>query len=300
MSSTLFDKLANYLHGEIDRREECHIPCPDCGHESSPKNPHCSFSEKGFYCFVCGSKYSLMGLANRVNLETGSYIPLPAKPREPEKPASWIPMAETLVDRYIKHPYKIREWQKYKPISRETIIKRRLGIGILPASKCKHERLIVPIIDGSEIVGLRGRSLGCDCGKWLAPLGTRLEHLPLYGEIRSITWIVENPIDALLLAERLEYGAVATYSVSYWREEWIQPLRACDLVIIAYDNDLPGNGGSERRDEFIREYLKTHNQIPPSNGIRLANCLNMEGIRTVLYGWGKKPFKYDIGALIAE
>ena len=168
--STLFDDLVRHTHAALDNRHcEAHLACPECGHASSPKSPHCSFSPQGWHCFSCGAGGSLQNLAERVELEIGSYE-APARPQEaPRAPATWLSNAEHLVRGYESHSDAWRLWQAYKPVSQVDFERCRLGVGVLPMSKCKHERLIVPILDGTMIVGLRGRAMGCDCGKWLAP-----------------------------------------------------------------------------------------------------------------------------------
>jgi hypothetical protein len=117
-----------------------------------------------------------------------------------------------------------------------------------------------------------------------------------------VIWIVENPVDALMLSERTEYAGVATYSVSYWTEAWTRRLIEAqpELVVVAFDNDLPGNGGSARRAEFEREWLKTHNLLPPSGGVKVVNRLLEAGLPATLYDWGNAPHKSDIGNLLMQ
>jgi hypothetical protein len=189
---------------------------------------------------------------------------------------------DVLLERYENHPRRFEAWQAHKPVSVETIRRKRLGMGVLPASRCKHERLIVPILDGTMLVGLRGRAIACSCGKWLVAGGTTLEMLPLYNQEAlqpgCVVWIVENPVDALLLTERTPYAGVATYSVSYWRQAWTETLQAAqpELMIVAYDNDDPGR----------------------KNGIRLANTLLAAGLQVTLFDWGQAVYKADIGSLL--
>jgi hypothetical protein len=112
---------------------------------------------------------------------------------------------------------------------------------------------------------------------------------------------VENPVDALMLTERTPFVGVATYSVSYWRPHWTELLRAArpEYIIVAYDNDVPGNGGDERRDEFVRDWLRTHPRVPDPAGPRLANALQRDGLPAHLYRWGQAENKTDVGSLLA-
>jgi len=299
----LVDDLAKFTHAVPDRRHgEWHIPCPQCGKESSPKNPHFSFSSKGAYCFVCGYKASLRGLAERLCMGTREYSAPAPRPEPRERPLPAWTRDWSLLDRYENHPRKHELWQSYKPLSPDVIEAARLGVGILPLSKCPHERLIVPVFDCGSLVGLRGRSLGCDCGKWLVAGGTTLEHLPLYNQdaLRpgAVVVIVENCVDALMISP---YIGVATYSVSYWRDAWTDTLLAAqpEVVIVAYDNDLPGNGGAGRRQEFEREWLRSHPRLPVSAGPRLVNHLLAAGLTARLYNWGRAANKTDVGAIYA-
>lgn len=308
----LFNDLVNYTHADVDRRGEAHIVCPECGHESSPKRPHCSFSMAGFYCFVCGYKASLPGLAKRLGFQSNSeYMPVKAARKAQKKPRTSVPVWMTaersaaLLERFESHPRRMELWQAYKPISAETIERQRLGVGVLPASRCKHERLIVPIFNGTLFAGFRGRSLGCDCAKWLAPGGTQLDLYSLYNDQAltpgCVVWIVENPIDALLLTERTDFVGVATYSTTYWRDPWTEALRAVspELVVIAFDNDIPGNGGGVNRPQLVREWLRTHRTVPEPRGPKLANTLIKAGLPAVLYDWpAGTPNKFDIGSLL--
>ena len=306
MSVDLLSELVAKTHAVSDRkRQEFHIACPECGHESSPKSPHFSFSRRGYHCFVCGASGSLNALAGLLSVEvvnTGArtYTATKAAPRA----AQWLTGA--LAERFAEHPRRNELWQAYKPVSVATLDRQKLGVGVLPYSKCKHDRLIVPVFAGPQLVGLRGRQIDCDCGKWLASAGWSNELAPLYNSdslrIGQVVWIVENPVDALMLAERTEYIGVATYSVSYWTEAWTNRLQEAqpELVIVAYDNDLVGCGGANRRAEFEREWLKTHPVLPPSGGVKVVNRLLEAGLPATLFDWGDAPHKSDIGNLLMQ
>lgn len=300
----LYTALVQHTKADVDRHGEAHIACPECGHTSSPRNPHCSFNERGFYCFVCGHKSGLKALAEKTGLETGRYntpIWRQESRRTPVLPTYDI---ERMIEQFEAHRASWRLWQAYKPVSRQAFYARRLGVGVLPMSQCKHERLIVPIIDGTMAVGLRGRAINCSCPKWLAPAGTDISLYPLYNEqaLQSgcTVVIVENPVDALLMTDRTDYVGVACYSTTYWQERWTEALKAArpELVVVGLDNDLVGNGGALRRDEFIRTWRQAHDRVPEPRGPALANRLLEAGMKSMLFDWGRAEYKADIGSLV--
>lgn len=311
MTDDLFTALIRHTKAEKGRTARgitwYNIQCPACSTESKRNDPHCSFNATFWHCLICGSGGSLTDLARRVDLDAGDYRPpAPARKEPPARLPSWIAQGPALVDRYHHAPGAYEAWQSYKPIWRQTFDRAHLGVGVLPSSKCPHQRLIVPVLDGTMVVGLRGRSLGCDCGKWLVAGGTTLEMLPLYNADQvgagDVVMIVENPVDALMVAERTPYTGVATYSVSYWRDEWTAALQAArpELIVVAYDNDLPGQGGGVQRAEFLRQWFSDpkHKLAPKPNGVRLANDLIRAGLPARLFDWGRQPNKADIGSLL--
>jgi hypothetical protein len=294
----LFLELVNKTKATVDRKGEAFIACPNCGHASSPRDVHFSFSVRGGYCFSCGYRCSLVGLARKLGQPT-TVLPSNLPIERPRKAVSWLRDVEHLIEEFVSHRASWGLWRAYKPVSRENFERMRLGVGVLPASRCHHERLIVPIYDGTMCVGLRGRSITCDCAKWLAPGGTSIDLYPLYNEQAltpgCVAWIVENPIDALLVGQFTPYVGVATYSVSYWQERWSQALQRASQVIVAFDNDVPGNGG--RRQEWLASHPGVRTP-PVSAGPRLTNRLLSAGLRAVLFDWGNRPQK-DIGALLS-
>lgn len=315
----LFDDLVRHTGAEIDRQGWAHIQCPECGHDSIPKRPHCSFGQTKtgawlWHCFVCGKTGSLKNLAELVKLDTGDYD-APKKPQEarraPKKEYSWLGNPEPILSAYEAAHGRFERWQAYKPLSRETIERARLGLGVLPSSKCHHQRLIVPVIDGTMVVGLRGRWLGCSCDpkstKWLVAGGTVLENLPLYGEEDlkpgAVVWVVENCADAKLITQETPYIGVAMYATGYWRQAWVDTLLRYrpELVVMCLDNDLVGNGGAERRQEFIRMWKEKHHtdKIPEANGPKRVNEMVKAGLPAILYPWGKAEHKADVGSMIA-
>jgi hypothetical protein len=328
-ADNLFARLVSFTHGEVDRTGECHIPCPACGHPSSPRNPHASFdAEHGFHCFVCGQGYSLPGLAKAVGLDDNTYIPPP--PTRIEKPVknapSWLKNAQDYLDGYTSDLTVYDRWQAYKPLDPDLIRAYRLGVGVLPpySSRCPHPRLIVPLLAGGEIRGFRGRSLGCDCGKWLSAStmadwtkflfnggclvqdqATARERNLGYsnsGYARGETLLIlENPADAILAEQKLGVWAVATLGVTIWRDDWTQSLIECkpSSIVVGYDADMAGN---LRTPQMEREWLAKNPKartIPIPNGVRLVNHLLKAGLPASLFRWPKTaPPKCDIGQVL--
>lgn len=282
VKTDLFQDLQIFVKVTPDRHGECHISCPGCKKEPARGQVHFSFSEKGGYCFVCGFKCSLPYLAKELGMGDRIYQPPPPQPEKPRQVYSWMAYAERHVRQFEEHPERFELWQAHKPVSVETIERMRLGVGVLPASSCHHLRLIVPVIDGTMIVGLRGRRLNCRCAKWTASAGSTLNMLPLYNEQtlepRRVVWIVENCVDALMIGQVMGFVGLATYSVVYWRKAWTEKLVEAwpELIVVAYDNDEPGR----------------------KNGARLANTLLEAGLDAVMYPWGDAPEKMDIGTIL--
>ena len=68
-------------------------------------------------------------------------------------------------------------------------------------------------------------------------------------------------------------------------------------MLVAYDNDRPGNGGGAAgREAWLAEHGK---DIEP-NGVKLVNRLLKAGVKATLMDWGGYPLKTDIGMLVNE
>jgi hypothetical protein len=112
----------------------------------------------------------------------------------------------------------------------------------------------------------------------------------------------KRTLDAMMYSKSPLVG-VATQSVSYWSNAWLEPLKMASKVIVAYDHGLAGNGGGvhrqrllqERRDRLDRQDIPDINP----NGPRLANLLRDSGIDTVCLDWGKRPAGSDIGSYLS-
>lgn len=300
----LFSTVHAALRGDNQRGHDYHADCPFCGKPAQRGQTHFSYSEHGYKCHVCGEGGGLFALARHLGQEVTAVTYTP-KPKPIKPPASWLARGNDLASQFAAHPRRLEMWQAYKPLTAETVNEANLGVGILPASRCHHTRLIVPIYDDcGRVVCLRGRAVDCDCSKWLASGGWSLESLPLYN-LHNLArggtlWIVENPIDALMIGEQTPYTGAATLSVSYWLDSWTAAIvdKSPSLVVVAYDNDLPGNGGAMRRAEMIAAWGSR--RVPKAAGARVANTLRSVGINAVLYDWKNEQAKSDIGSLLIK
>ncbi len=278
-------------------------PCPFCGGKD---RFHVQPNKNRWLCRGCtgGRWKGPWDYYERRDGERPAAIRLMPERKEKPKHYTWKADPWTLIRQYEAHPQRFELWQNHKPVSREAIERNHLGVGVLPACSCHHPRLIVPVLDGTMVVGLRGRRLDCSCDKWMPAAGTPLDQLPMYNQdalgSSRIVWLGENCVDALLGTERTSYAFLGLYSVSYWRDAWTEALvNACpEMVVVALDNDLVGNGGADRREEFIREWTKTHPSIPEPAGPKIVNRLRRAGVNAVLYDWKSADYKADIGSLL--
>lgn len=338
-SGDLFPTLCTHFNASPGKKNEAHVDCPFCGSKAGNQvNPHASFSPKGFKCFSCGTGKSLKALWEHIGHPEYKTPDVPIKPLPEAKKTPFKLSLDQYKRDYLTSDV-IGHWQNYKPLPDMAIKAYQLGYGILPRSSCKHNRLIVPVFgrDG-QIVHLRGRRIDCQCeSKWTVSGGWSMESLEPYNSqcVKPIVLIVENPIDALMISSgsfyvpiirlilpllvrdsiwqvdswvknwaRYDYpiSAIATFSVAYWREDWSDYLKDASQIIVAYDNDLPGNGGSVNRDRFIADWRRDipDRPIPKASGVTLVNRLRHEGLPATLLDWGNRPAKFDIGSLLTE
>lgn len=156
-SAHLFDSLCHQLHAAPDRKGRVHLVCPNCGKEPKQGQVHCSFSDKGFYCFPCGTGGSLQRLAELLQVQPDGFAPAVQRHTEPRKPKQWQRDPERYVDDYCAALDRVTHWSAYKPLTLESIARFRLGVGKLPASRCEHRRLILPVYAAGQVVALHGR-----------------------------------------------------------------------------------------------------------------------------------------------
>lgn len=296
--------LLDRYHGnpEPDRRHERHVPCPWCRVAPKERQVHFSYGPGansrcfgGGKCWVCHAGGNLWKVAARLGLTDGiAPEPRPAKrepPPPPPPPREWQKAPERWLDAYTTNARRYWLWQRHKPLSQQTIERWQLGVGVLPSCSCRHERLIVPLVQGGEVVGFRGRAIGCDCTKWLVAAGSaKLAYGAAALRPGQIVWIVENNVDALLLMqEHPDWCALAsTNGAGYWQDEWTAQLVASRprAVIVALDNDIAGQARGATLQRLAREWREAHpeaTRLPTQHGPRLLRRLQAAGLPARLY-----------------
>lgn len=301
MTST-FAALCAHHSVTPDRHGEAHVACPGCGKPAKRGQTHFSFSESGGYCWVCGRGWRLATLAKLWLAPDWTPPPAPPMTPLPDRHYSWREHADAIAAHYAAHKDAVRLWQSYKPLDAADIAAHRLGVGVLPSSRCRHERLIAPLIDFSgRVVGFRGRALDCDCGKWLSPGGNRATLFNWQSVQPGLPLVItENPVDALLATRLWGRATVATLSVSYWQSEWTEFLLRVrpQPIVVAYDNDAPGNA---TRADILDAWRATHRCEPPQNGVKLVNRLLAARLPAILYRWpDDAAVKADVGDMFKQ
>ena len=301
----LYQELAHRCGAEPDRKGECWIACPECGREDEK----CSFSERGWHCFVCGGGGSLKELSDLLGIRrTEPYREVKRKPK-PERAFQWQADAARVLDGFTMHPHREAFWQKYRPFTPETIERWRLGVGVLPVCRCTHTRLVYPAYSGVKVVAFRGRASECECTKWLQSAGSQIvlwgEELLTEGQV---VIVCESPVDAMYaMQEHPEVVAIAsTGGAGTWREEWTARLASAhpDHVVVWFDNDLAGAPTPETFRALGKEWKEKHPQarrLPRQNGPWVANLLLRARLPAELYRWpvGTPP-KMDLSAAYME
>jgi len=305
--------LDDQLGVEPDEQGERWIDCPNCGTEAEKE--HCSYSPRGWYCFVCTAKGGLKDLSDRLGTQPASEPyrkPARRKEKAKHRPRFWQQHAEEVLNALTGHPETVALWNGYRPFTLDTIRVWNLGVGTLPSCRCKHNRLIYPSYDATgRVVAFRGRAFECDCAKWLQSAGSRVT---LWGgslipyEQQAIVIVCESPVDAMLAMQETP-GIVAVASTGgagTWRDSWTKWIASQKpaRVIIWYDNDLPGTPNEHLMVELAKEWRRKHpkaKKLPVPNGPRVANALRREGVNAVLYKWTvSAPEKADLSWALME
>lgn len=322
--SEILQKLSTDI-GKWQRFGRWQADCPFCGKEAKKSQNHFGFNSAGYRCWVCGVTGTLPMLYNkvykiRVSVDSIEYDVEKVLDAEHREKAEWLQYSREYLDSFISHPRRDLLWKQYKPVNAETIEEFELGVGILPGvSKklCSHERLIYPVYAGKEIVAFRGRSIYCDCPKWLSSGGSQTT---LWGQNmlfhRCFVLLCENPVDAMLvyqqdytseLAERFFKrlfrkgltpdlpetflpGIVAvasTAGASTWDETWTLLLKKHRPIgaMIMFDNDLAGSPNIASYTALVNQWKQEHpdtDYTPFPGASKIAGQLMTYGIPTVI------------------
>lgn len=313
----LFAVVDGVLQGAKGRAGWLNCDCPYCGKPAARGQVHFSYNTAGYNCFVCGAKGGLLELAQHLRvLDTTKGDYRPVQPRTVAPPvvelAAWRMNPAKLLQGY-RCPERFAAWARYKPLTPATVERFDLGLGRLPFKHAdgswymsSSQWLTVPLHEGGELVGLRGRNLGTVGPKWISASGTSytlwgVEHVKAGG----ICWLCENYIDAAWLMQTYpDWSAVAIGGATTWKSAWVELLAAQrpGKVIVALDNDLPGQATGAFRDKLEQEWRLTHfgtdgKPLPPpvANGPAIANALLAGGMQSVLFRWpAEAPAKAGI------
>ena len=320
MDDTLLDTLTRRLDATLRRDGRYHADCPFCGKPAKRGQSHFSLCDKGYSCWVCGQQGGLSALAAHLGERSAYTAPAPRQAAPtPRQSYRWQSNQERTLAPLLEAPTRLPDWQAYKPVSIDTIAHARLGVGVLPASRCKTPRLIVPVFDGTSLVALHGRAYrrGDTDAKWLTAGGSRKDVLYQAHRLRpgATVIIAENLVDCLLAQqEDPRIVAVASGGVS-WRDAWTQQIAASRPrhVLIWLDNDLAGCANPTTARALLAEWraamaervqagtLPRIPAEPEPAGPRIANDLLAAGIKASIYQWpAYAPAKADLGWALAQ
>lgn len=323
--ATYFERLLSYYKIEPDFRGWAHCPCPNCGVPPAlnPGDTHFSFSPLGGHCFVCGVTYSLSDMLEITDAEN---FDSSGKVYKPRKRLGWLDYADNakklnnLVDEWNLNGYSL--WRLYKNIPDTLFQFYRLGVGRMPkrSSRCNHKRLMVPLFSGTTLFGLRSRRVNCDCPKWLGIGGTKKflynggclvedaekskeRHLGdsvFSVKPHDILYIVENPIDSILLYAKHKLKSVATLGVTIWMDSWTESIvqSGVSKVVVWYDNDAAGCPTKKVfQEEKQRRLEKMGTDVMAApRGYVLVKLLREAGINAYSYPWkDTDPYHADVG-----
>jgi len=294
---TLFDEVQQRLGGEENKRGWYDVPCPQCGKEPKRGHVHFGYRETGGRCFACGWGGGLKDLAELLDMDSSDYAP-PVREVKVKECARWRLNPWTLLAQYHDNPQKIERWADYKPLNPETLEKHKFGLGRLPFQHpdgswymSKTDWLTVPIYEDGALVALRGRNLTDRGPKWLSATGSQYALWNVDNVwAGSVCWLCENYVDAAWLMQvHPEWCAVAIGGATTWKREWVARLAAQspEQVIVALDNDLPGNGGGKKRAGWIREWETDRTGLTPpaANGPKIVGDLQAAGLTVRLFDW---------------
>ncbi len=245
---------AHFGYPRPDRRSERWVPCPLHGER---RRNSFSYSERGFNCFACGARGGLRRLAEQLGVGDGPPLPFPRMRRRPVvRPPQPVPVRDwqrdpRILDRFQPIPPEGLAYAYSRGLTDASIRRWRIGWGLLPASRAKFPRLILPVIESGRVVGLRGRAVDPrdDAPKWLVAAGSKTT-LFAREELRAggTVIVTEAPLACVLvMQERPDVVAVAsTAGCGTWRDEWTAAIAASrpSAVITWMDNDEAGERAS--------------------------------------------------------
>jgi hypothetical protein len=332
--SALIERLAAQLEAVRDRDGRWHADCPFCGAVGVKGNrPAFHFylyqfesGASGAQCWSCGYKSSLQRIARELGTPTYPDDAIVAQRpaareitppwRKPRAWENWRRYQSTRIEAIT------REWQVYRPFTAETVDRYGLAVERMPFYhdergwyQGRYPRLMIPIVRGDEMLGIRGRAHHRldDGAKWISATGTQtwlcgLENVRAGDEV---IWC-ESLADRLLgLQQAPKYQFVASGGLT-WQAEWLQQLAAARprYVLVWFDHDLSGNGSPYYADEWRAQWTadvlgrrKNANMPMPSpptpRGPRLVRELQALGITASLYDWpATAAHKSDMGDVL--
>jgi DNA primase len=251
-----------------------------------------SYSERGYFCFGCPEHGSLYRLADHLGLVTVSTV-VP-RPRIVHRPVP-VPTPEIVRDwqtdpnilaRFQSMSVSALTYAHSRGLKAESIRRWRIGSGMLPSSRARFPRLILPVIEDGRVVGLRGRAIDSrdDAPKWLQSAGSKTT---LFGldELRSrpgeTVIVCEAPLACVLaMQEHPDVVAVAsTAGCGTWRDEWADAIATArpQQVVIWMDADEAGERAA----------------------VKVANSLCERRLPVHVYRWPKgTPPKTDLADVV--
>jgi hypothetical protein len=301
------DQLVSQLQAELRRDGRYHTDCVFCGKPAKKGQKHFSFCEEGYTCWVCDAKGGLQKLAQHIG--AGGVVERPARRAErPQEPRQWQQRPDYYLGRYTGALDRVTRWTSYKPLSLDSIIRWKLGVGVLPSSRCDKRRLILPVFDNGRIAAFHGRAYLADDtdAKWLSCGGSSKQVLFNSDLLRTgaTVIVVENFIDAILAMQAAPDVVAVAGGGASWQPEWTAQIAASrpKQVLCWLDNDLVGCPNPETYQRLLIEWRAAHPQAthtPEPNGPKIANALLEVGVKASVYQWPKgTPAKADIGSAL--
>lgn len=313
MTTDLYTTLRQTHHGRPSGRGWVALDeCPGCGTRTRKETDRkVGFSPSGWNCFSCSESGNLRSLAALLDIPVTDreYTP---RPVEKPPPKHWQTDPGAYLKRYLAHPFRTEVWEKYRKLNIDTVKRWQLGVGTLPNSACRHERLIYPTYDGGRIVAFRGRHNGCKCsvktGKWLTCGGGTAA---LVGRelLRpgATVFVCEAPPDGWLLQQQMPdlVGVAGTAGAGVWRPEWTQAIAESkpDHVVVAYDNDIAGMAKGKVREALLAEWWAAHpkaKRAPRAGGWWVLDLLRKAGLSAAPWEWAGYPARHDLSDVLME